>query len=79
MCRACGAVVWRLATWADLWSPDAIAAAVLATLAALEYVNYYHVQLQHFDNAADFKRLVSGKGFRRAHLARAIDAWKAKR
>jgi hypothetical protein len=76
---ACGAVVWRLATWADLWSPDAIAAAVLATLAALEYVNYYHVQLQHFDNAADFKRLVSGKGFRRAHLARAIDAWKAKR
>jgi hypothetical protein len=76
---ACGATVWRLASWGDLWSPDAIAAAALATLATLEYVNYYHVQLQHFDNTADFKRLVSGKGFRRAHLARAIDAWKAKR
>lgn len=75
---ACGVAVWRLATWGDLWGPDAIAAAVLAALALLEYVNYYHVQLQHFDNAADFKRLLAGKGFRRAHLARAIDAWKAK-
>jgi hypothetical protein len=76
---ACGAVIWRLASWGDLWSPDAVAAAVLTALALLEYVNYYHVQLQHFDNAADFKRLLAGKGFRRAHLARAIDAWKAKR
>jgi hypothetical protein len=76
---ACGAVIWRLTTWGDLWGPDAIAAAVLAALAALEYINYYHIQLQHFDNAADFKRLLSGRGFRRAHLARAIYAWKAKR
>lgn len=45
----------------------ALAAAVLAVL---EYVNYYHRQLQHFDNRADFKRLLSGKGFRRSQMAR---------
>jgi hypothetical protein len=72
------AVGWRLVTFGDLWAADAIAAAVLAALTAAEYVNYYHVQLQHFDNAADFKRLLRGRGFRTAHLARAIAAWKAK-
>jgi hypothetical protein len=72
------AAVWRLATFGDLWSADAIAVAALAALTAAEYVNYYHVQLQHFDNPADFKRLLRGRGFRAAHLARAIAAWKAK-
>jgi hypothetical protein len=57
------------------WSPSAIATAVLAVLAALEYVNYYVVQLQHFDHAADFKRLLTGRGFREAHLARALRLW----
>lgn len=51
--------------------PDLVALG-LAVLAGLEYVNYYHVQLQHFDNAADIKRLLSGRGFRPAHLARAL-------
>jgi hypothetical protein len=55
----------------------AIAAAVLGLLAVLEYVNYYEVQLQHFDHAADFKRLITGKGFRKAHLARAVENWRA--
>ncbi|MEH1100238.1 hypothetical protein [Micromonospora sp. CPCC 205561] len=36
--------------------------------AALEYVNYFHVQLMH-DNRADLRRLAA-VGFRRAHLAR---------
>lgn len=48
---------------------DRIAASVCATLAVLEYVNYYHRQLQHFDHLADFRRLLSGKGFRRAQMA----------
>lgn len=61
------------------WTPARIAAAALTAFAALEYVNYYRVQLQHFDNAADFARLISGKGFRRAHLARDIAAWRARR
>ena len=53
-----------------------VAPAVLLLLAVLEYVNYYHVQLQHFDHAPDWQRLVSGRGFRRSHLAREIERWK---
>lgn len=49
---------------------DRVAATVCAVLAALEYVNYYHRQLQHFDNKADFKRMLAGKGFRPSWLAR---------
>lgn len=50
---------------ADRWS-----ATVSAVLAVLEYVNYYHRQLQHFDNRADFKRMLAGKGFRPSWMAR---------
>ena len=48
-------------------------------LAALEYVNYYKFQVQHFDNWADFKRLMTGRGFRKAHMARDIAAGRATR
>jgi hypothetical protein len=54
---------------------DLVAASIVCLLAILEYINYYHVQLQHFDNAADWQRLISGKGFRRSHLSRSIAAW----
>ena len=59
------------------WPPGRIAAAALAALAVLEFVNYYRIQLQHFDNAADMRRLLTGRGFRKAHLARDIAAWRA--
>jgi hypothetical protein len=49
---------------------DTICSSVAASLAILEYVNYYHRQLQHFDNVADFKRLITGKGFRPSQMAR---------
>ncbi|GAA2850125.1 hypothetical protein Acy02nite_33250 [Actinoplanes cyaneus] len=39
-----------------------------AFFGALEYVNYFHVQLMH-DNRADLRRLGT-VGFRRAHLSR---------
>lgn len=55
------------------FTPSVIAAFVFGLLTLLEYINYYHVQLQHFDHLPDFKRLISGRGFRRAHLARAIE------
>jgi hypothetical protein len=45
-------------------------------LAILEFVNYYHVQLQHFDHAEDFQRLLAGKGFRRSHLSKSIRAYR---
>jgi hypothetical protein len=57
------------------WPASLIASVVLTLLAILEYINYYHYQVQHFDHAADWKRLLSGKGFRRSHLSRSIAAW----
>lgn len=66
-----GAACWQL--WRDGgWTPASIGTAALATLAVLEFVNYYAVQIQHFDHAADFRRLMSGRGFRPSHLARAL-------
>ena len=54
----------------------AIATLVLTALAVLEYVNYYKIQLQHFDHAPDFKRVMQGRGFRKAHMARELEAWR---
>ncbi len=61
------------------WPPRAIAAAGLTLLGWLEYVNYYHWQLQNFDSAIDLKRLFAGRGLRRAHMGRAVRAWRAQR
>ena len=60
------------------WSSGVIAAGVLTLLALLEHVNYYHRQLQHFDNLGDFKRLVTGGGLRKSHMARdlALFRWR---
>ena len=41
-----------------------------AVLAGLEYINYYHRQLQHFDNWPDFKRLITGRGFPVSQMAK---------
>ena len=51
-------------------------AIIVTLLGALEYVNYYHVQLQHFDNKPDWRRLLAGRGFRAAHLARDLARWR---
>jgi hypothetical protein len=42
-------------------------------LAALEYVNYYHVQLQNFDHGPTFRRFLKRRAFPRAHLARDLE------
>jgi hypothetical protein len=72
-----------LAGWigADLarGTADRVAATFCAILAVLEYVNYYHRQLQHFDNKADFKRMLAGKGFRPSWMARDLAAIKGQR
>lgn len=55
-------------------------AALIASLLALaEYVNYYHRQLQHFDNWPDFQHLITGKGFRPAKMAVDLAVWRAAR
>ena len=58
------------------FSASLIGASLLCLLAVLEFVNYYHVQLQHFDHAEDFQRLLSGKGFRQSHLSKSIRAYR---
>ncbi|WP_126173007.1 multidrug transporter [Altericroceibacterium xinjiangense] len=50
-------------------SSAALAALGFSALAVLEYVNYYHVQLQNFDHLPDFKRLLRRRRLRQAHLA----------
>lgn len=57
---------------------DRVSATGAAALAALEYVNYYHRQLQHFDHLPDFRRLLGGHGFRRSQLAGDLRAFREK-
>jgi len=47
-----------------------------AILAMLEYVNYYHRQLQHFDHGPDLKRLMSGRGFQPSQMARDLERFR---
>lgn len=61
------------------WSRPVIAACSCSALGTLEYVNYFRVQLQHFDHLGDFKRLLSGRGLRKAHLARDVAAFRRAR
>ncbi len=66
-------VVDLLAVRLSVSPTDRGVAVCAAALAVLEYVNYYVVQLQHFDNWPDFVRLVRGRGFRTAHLRADLD------
>jgi hypothetical protein len=58
------------------WTPPVIAAGAMSLLGWLEYINYYHRQLQHFDNWADFHRLVTTRRLKRAHMARDLAAFR---
>ena len=57
----------------------AIATVVCCLLAVLEYINYYHVQLQNFDHMPDLKRFMAGGGFRESHLAKALRSFRARK
>lgn len=67
---------WFMSDWTrsrgDQWT-----ATIAASLALLEYINYYHRQIQHFDHGPDFRRLLSGKGFRQSQLAKDLKVWQA--
>jgi len=64
---------WLVPAWSAGLADRNIATGC-AILAVLEYVNYYHRQLQHFDNRDDFQRLLAGKGFRKSWMARDLEA-----
>jgi hypothetical protein len=70
------AVASALAVWSEGWTRATIAACLLTLLAGLEYVNYYRRQVQHFDNWKDFRRLMTGRGFKPAHMARELAAFR---
>ncbi len=74
---AAAGCAWQLAD--DGVTLTTIVSFVVTILAALEYINYYHVQLQHFDNVRDFRKLLRGGGFRRAHLARDLTLFRRKK
>ena len=76
---ASASIASAIALAAHGWSRPVIAAFACSALAVLEYVNYYRVQLQHFDRMDDFKRLLTGRGFRKAHLARDLAAFRSAR
>ena len=55
---------------------DRWVATFAAVLALLEYINYYHRQLQHFDHGADFRRLLAGKGLRPSQMAKDLKTYR---
>ncbi|ANU07814.1 hypothetical protein [Paraurantiacibacter namhicola] len=78
-----GALLAAITSWivdgigVSTW--DRGAATASAILAVLEYINYYHRQLQHFDHVADWKRLMGGKGFRPSQMSRDLARYRAGR
>lgn len=74
-----------VASACSTWLPDRatigerVLTTAIALLAVAEHVNYFHRQVQHFDRAADLRRLLTGGGFRRAHLARDLARWRQTR
>ncbi len=73
-----GVTAYDLATGGGTWAAERIAAVAMTTLAVLEYVNYYRVQLQYFDHGPDFAALLKRRSLKRAHMARDIAEWRAK-
>ncbi|MEC7288732.1 MAG: hypothetical protein VXW22_01355 [Pseudomonadota bacterium] len=69
---------WREPEMFNGWTDQGVAT-FAAILSVLEYINYYHRQLQHFDHGPDFKRLVAGKGLRRSQLAKDLDTFRRTR
>lgn len=65
--------------WPGAGPGDRWGVLIAALFALAEYVNYYHRQLQHFDNWPDFQRLVTGRGFRPAKMAVDLAAWRKQR
>jgi hypothetical protein len=76
---ATAAIVIAHALAARGWTPAILASLFLLILAGLEYVNYYHLQLQHFDHLTDLKRLLRARRLRPAHFARDLDAHRKRR
>lgn len=65
-----------------LGAGTSIASAValgFSVLAVLEYINYYHIQLQNFDHGPTFRRFRTRRTFPRAHLAKDLKSFQERR
>lgn len=74
---AIGVVIYgwtRPDIFTSAWDQGVATFAVI--LAALEYVNYYHRQLQHFDHGPDFKRLLNGNGLRPSQMSKDLKTYR---
>lgn len=58
---------------------DRVIGIICSVLAVLEYVNYYHRQLQHFDHLPDLQRLMKGQGFRPSQMSVDLARFRASR
>lgn len=82
LATTCSACVLAVGVWftdlaastGERWSIT-----IAAVLAALEYVNYYHRQLQNFDHWPDFKRFLATRSFPVAWMARDLERFEAER
>lgn len=72
MLSVIAALVTCWGSWTNGWSASIFASAALVVLSALEYINYYHWQLQIFDHAADFRRMITTRRLKRAHMGREL-------
>ena len=54
-------------------------ALALSILAVLEYINYYHVQLQNFDHGPTWRRFLRRRSFPRAHMAKDLELFLSRR
>lgn len=58
---------------------SSIVALGFSALAVLEYVNYYHIQLQNFDHGPTFRRFLTRRTFPPAHLAKDLKAFRERK
>lgn len=66
--------VWSILTLGPIVAT--ITALGFSILAVLEYINYYHIQLQNFDHGPTFRRFLKRRTFPRAYLAKDLEIWR---
>lgn len=68
--------VWAILTLGPIVAT--ITALGFSILAVLEYINYYHIQIQNFDHGPTFRRFLKRRIFPRSHLAKDLAIFRKK-
>jgi hypothetical protein len=78
-CGGATAISLMTSVWALLLLGAGVAsigALGFSILALLEYINYYHFQLQNFDHGPTFRRFLKRRTFPRSHLAKDLQTFR---